>query len=116
MIVKKINIGGQERPFLFDLNAAEIFDEASGKNFFLELNRPSVGNTKAMIYAGLKNGAIEEGIEALFTLRDVGKWITGKLDHYQKIIGDIVTESLPKTNSEDSTLGEEKPNPDQESQ
>ena len=77
-MIKKINIGGEERPLCFNFNCLQEFQELTGVNPFNGLTIDPK-QAKALIYCGLKYGIDEEGEkDPGFTLKKVGSWLTSE--------------------------------------
>jgi hypothetical protein len=77
MMIRKIEIGGQERPVCFNFNCLEEFEQITGSDPLNGL-KINAKNAKALIFCGLKYGAHPEGCDnsALdFTLAKVGSWL-----------------------------------------
>lgn len=72
----KINIGGEERPVKYTLNAVIEFEELTG----IDVTKGSpdfarIASMRALAFVGLKHGAKVEKKEFNHTLEDVGEWL-----------------------------------------
>lgn len=76
--MNKIELGGKEHPFAFNMNATEAFEELSGEvlsNFEKLLTNISAKTAKQLCYCGLVEGYRIENIEVDFNILDVGGWL-----------------------------------------
>jgi hypothetical protein len=76
-MIRKMNIGGQERPIDFNFNCLEEFEEMTGVDPLNGFNA-NAKNMKALIFCGLKYGLYPEGCESSeldFTIKKVGSWL-----------------------------------------
>lgn len=76
-MVRKINIGGEDRPVDFNFNCLEEFEELTGVDPLNGL-KITAKNVKVLLFCGLKYGKYPEGCEnsALgFTIKTVGSWL-----------------------------------------
>jgi hypothetical protein len=76
-MVRKINIGGEDRSLCFNFNCLEEFEEMTGVDPLNGL-KINVKNAKALIFCGLKYGKYPEGCENTtldFNLKKVGSWL-----------------------------------------
>lgn len=77
-MIRKMNIGGQERPIDFNFNCMEEFEEMTGVDPLNGL-KVTTKNVKALMFCGLKYGRFPEGCENKdldFTLKTVGAWLS----------------------------------------
>ncbi len=78
-MAKTVNLGGKDRPVVYNLNAIIELDELTGIDLSSGTDTALMTKPKtirALAYCGLKHGAIDAGVEVDFKLEDVGKWIT----------------------------------------
>lgn len=76
-MIRKITIGGQERPLCFNFNCLEEFEEMTGVDPLNGL-KINAKNAKALIFCGLKYGKFPEGCENKdldFDLKKIGAWL-----------------------------------------
>ena len=86
--MKYAKLGGEEYPVLYDINAAVIFEEITGKGLLEVMTSQSelrkMGNIRALVFAGISNAYEEhppkdkDGIEkqSSLTLRKIGSALT----------------------------------------
>jgi hypothetical protein len=77
--MRLIEIGGQNRPVLFTINALSEFEQLAGVSVFdserVQTALVSVFGFRALVYAGLKYGAIASGTKFKHSLEQVGDWL-----------------------------------------
>ncbi|GIV35387.1 MAG: hypothetical protein KatS3mg031_2993 [Chitinophagales bacterium] len=74
-------LGGKTRPVLFGFGAAYIFEQQTGKNALQMIDafakgEGNISDIVSMIFAGLLNGAEDDGLEVDFTAADVARWLS----------------------------------------
>lgn len=96
---KVINIGGEERPILFNKNALVEIEKILGKSF-LKIEFSSYESARAIVYAGLKWGLYdaEKGVEPkpTFTIFKVGDWLDENFEKVTEEMQLVLVDSMPK--------------------
>jgi hypothetical protein len=98
--MKTIEIGGKQRPVLYDINALAEFNEATKTSLdwiFKMLANPltmDMNQFRWMAYVGLKNGCEETNTPVDFNLKDVGKWLTADFKKWEEFMA-ALAEGFP---------------------
>lgn len=75
-MVKKLTIGGLERPMCFNFNCLEEFQDMTGINALNGFGDLNPKQARALIFCGLKYGVDPEGAGQIdFTEKKVGSWL-----------------------------------------
>lgn len=97
-MVSQVEIGGKSRPVKFDFNSYVFFERETGEDIFSVIgSNLKLSQMRALIFAGLKAGAIAEKVEFKEDIDTVGSWIEGTtLQEFTQLFVD----SLPKPEGE----------------
>lgn len=99
-MVKKIKIGGKERPVYFGMNALELFEHEAGMSF-VELQKimssgtMSMGIIKKFVYSGLMGGVWKTKANDELDILDVGDWIDDYGFENIDVLMSIYMDSMP---------------------
>lgn len=93
----EVELGGESRRLLFDLNAFCTFKELSGKDLLLGgMDSFGVDEFRALLYSCLKHE------DESLTLEQVGGWIhMGNISYVSERLSEIRKLSLPEPNGND---------------
>jgi hypothetical protein len=104
--MKKIEIGGQERPVLYGINALSDFNEGTGTSLdwiFRMMGNPlsmNMNQLRWLIYVGLKQGAEESNITIDFDVKTVGKWLDKDFNKFTEFM-EALKDGLPGASKND---------------
>jgi hypothetical protein len=90
MTIRKITIGGKERPILFKLRAIKIYQQLTGKNLLKEdlsklfTDNLDAGSICALVYSVLVCGCYPNKAE--FTPEDIENWLGLDTDIFKEVI------------------------------
>jgi hypothetical protein len=95
-MLRKVKIGGEERPIAFTMNCLASFSKETGIGFADMLNEIPYHAQLAIIYYGLKDGARINKTEFNYTQEDVGDWLGSNLKLIRELIGYFIEDWVPE--------------------
>jgi hypothetical protein len=114
--MRLIEIGGQQRPVLFTINALAEFEAITGTSVFdmdkMSTTMLSLTGCRALVYVGLKAGARRNRDTFRHSIEDVGDWLTSsgeKLGEVMNAFSEDMAANFP-TAKEGSEAPEDKKN------